>query len=224
MTARIGRRAMARQMIAVTAGLWSLGGCAQQVSLAGAGPKVEQDRPLGSFSALALHGDVDATVTVGTPQRVTVAGRLQTLNDTEIYVERDVLHVRTPKRAGKGGEAIALTITTPSLQAITTVGAARLEVAGLHGDAFALDMTGATRTRLGGEVKALTATLAGSGQLDSTQLLAQSVEIAMTGAGRAAVTAQAALSAAIRGTGQVRYRGEPTVTHAVQGIGRVRPM
>ena len=114
-------------------------------------------------------------------------------------------------------------IVAPSIEAIETSGATELDVAGLRGQSFALEVNGSTRASLDGEVTALRAEINGTGELDSTDLLAQSVAVEVNGTGQADVTALEQLDAEVNGAGRIRYRGTPKVAKAIHGVGRVRP-
>ncbi|MEM6992720.1 MAG: head GIN domain-containing protein [Myxococcota bacterium] len=190
----------------------------------GAGPIVQQDREVAAFDSVSLRGTYEAQVEVGAEQRVTLEGELDRIAEIETTVEDGELRVRFPKGISfRNDGGIRLVIVSPHLTAIETDGATQLDVTGLRGASFDLEVNGSTQAHLDGEITALNAEVNGAGDLDSTDLLAQSVAIEVNGTGQADVTALASLDAEINGAGRVRYRGEPKVAKAVHGVGRVRP-
>ena len=62
----------------------------------------------------------------------------------------------------------------------------------------------------------------GGGQIDSSQLGANSVAAAVVGGGSILAFARSSLAASVLGGGLIRYLGDPTVTTAIQGGGAVR--
>jgi len=184
--------------------------------------EIAQDRNVSEFRSIGLEGAFHLDVAVGSPQRVSLEGKAGVLEHVVTSVEDGQLTIQFD--AGKLPRAadVRVTIVTPQLAAVQAEGAAELDIVGLNGPDLSLEVEGATRARLGGEVEALSVELVGAGSLDALDLLAQSVDIAIVGAGVANVTAVAQLDAEIAGTGRVRYRGDPAVAKTVHGVGRVR--
>jgi hypothetical protein len=71
-------------------------------------------------------------------------------------------------------------------------------------------------------VEDLRVQLSGAGDIDAFDLLADNVEIDMSGAGGARVNAKNKLDVSISGVGSVRYRGEPEVHKNISGLGSLK--
>jgi len=188
----------------------------------GDGPHVQQNRVVPEFSAIELSGAFIASVEVGPKHSVTLEGELDQIENVETKVDDGQLEVAL-RRGVRNPGTIIVHIVAPSLEAIETAGATELDVSGLRGKSFDLEVNGSTRANLDGEVTALRAEINGTGELDSTDLLAQSVAVEVNGTGHADVTALEQLDAEVNGAGRIRYRGEPKVAKEVNGVGRIRP-
>ncbi len=101
-------------------------------------------------------------------------------------------------------------------------GAVRLTAARISGKGFYLDSQGATKVVVDGNVEELLATMSGASRLEAESLQAQNVEVSISGAGRADVTAEKILKVSITGAGKVTYSGDPTVEKHVSGAGSIR--
>ena len=188
----------------------------------GDGPHVQQERDVPAFTSIELSGAFVASVTVGKAQSVTLEGELDQIQDIETTVDDGELRVAF-RGNSRGHETVQVHIVTPNVESIETAGATQLDVSGLRGKAFDLEVNGSTRANLDGEITALHAEINGTGELDSTDLLARSVAVEVNGTGQADVTALEQLHAEVNGAGRIRYRGEPRVAKQVNGVGRIRP-
>jgi hypothetical protein len=119
---------------------------------------------------------------------------------------------------------ITVVITSPSLAGAELSGALKLEATQLNGDRFALDTSGATKVTLAGRANRLIASLTGASKLNAESFQTEDIEISVTGAGRADVTATNSIKAAITGAGRVSYRGNPkSVEKKITGAGKISP-
>jgi len=130
----------------------------------------------------------------------------------------DMQHSVTPTHG------INIVITSPSLTGASFSGALNFDATQLSGGTFALETSGAANVTLVGKVNRLLASLTGASKLTAADLLAEDVELSVTGAGKADVTASNLLRASITGAGKVSYGGQPkTVEKRITGAGKIRP-
>lgn len=206
---------------------WVLGGGGCSVggghTHPGASAGVEEERKVDTFGAVHLEGVFESMVVVGSPQQVLVQGTPEAVREVATTVSDGELKIQFTKRRRVRREQVRVIVVTPELTSLTAAGTLVLNVDGLRGPTFDLTVQGTTKTNLEGEVDTLTAELSGAASLDSLDLLAQAVDIEISGTGVANVTALARLDAAIDGTGRVRYRGDPTVKRSISGVGRIGP-
>ena len=119
---------------------------------------------------------------------------------------------------------IKIAITSPSLIGVSFSGALNFEAKQLSGATFALETSGAANVTLAGKVDRLLASLTGASKLKAADLSANDVELSVTGAGKADVTASNLLRASITGAGKVSYGGQPkSVERQISGAGKIEP-
>jgi len=66
--------------------------------------------------------------------------------------------------------------------------------------------------------------LTGAGEYDAADLKGESVEVELSGVGKATVWATEALDIQLSGVGNVSYYGDPRVTQNVSGVGKVKSL
>jgi len=119
---------------------------------------------------------------------------------------------------------IKIVITSPSLTGAILSGALNFSAAQLTGPTFALQTGGAAKVTMAGKVNRLLADLTGASNLRAAELSADDVELSVTGAGKADVTASNLLRAVITGAGNVSYGGNPkSVEKKITGAGKIEP-
>ena len=120
--------------------------------------------------------------------------------------------------------SIKIVMTSPSLAGASFSGALNFDAAQLSGATFALETSGAAKVTLAGKVNRLLANLTGASKLQAADLSAEDVELSVTGAGKADITASNLLRAAITGAGNVSYGGHPkSVERKITGAGKIEP-
>jgi len=104
---------------------------------------------------------------------------------------------------------------------ILVTGAARLDFE-LEAKSLKIDLSGASECDFRGKVDELRVTLSGAGDIDALDLIANKVDIDMSGAGGARVYAREKLEVSISGVGSVRYRGDPEIHKNISGLGSLK--
>lgn len=139
-------------------------------------------------------------------------------------VSGDELKIGMTGGAIAPSNGIRIVITSPSLNGVKLSGAVEFKATQLTGSKFALETSGATKVFLSGKVDRLLADLTGASKLDAADLPAADVELSVTGAGKADVTAANSLQASITGAGKVVYGGNPkSVKKEIAGAGSIKP-
>jgi len=119
---------------------------------------------------------------------------------------------------------IKIAITSPALTGASLSGAVKFDATQISAATFALETSGATRVTLAGKVSRLLASLTGASKLKAADLPAEEVELSVTGAGKADVTASNLLRVSITGAGKVTYGGQPkSVEKRITGAGKIAP-
>lgn len=200
----------------------SLGSCGLRSNLHGSGVRVEERRALESFERLSVAGGFHVTVRAGREPRLVLRG------DDNLLP-----HVRTDVRGGRlvldfdsarnihSERPIEVEIEVPRVGAVDVSGSCRLDLDGLEGESFALEVSGSCNAGIRGRVERLGVTISGSARLDLSELAAREARVRITGSGRVDVAAAERLEVAISGSGSVRYRGQPALVSRINGSGSV---
>ena len=188
----------------------------------GNGTMKTEQRPVTAFTRIEAGGFYKIQWQPGPPS-LSLTTDENLLSHIETSMSGSALKIETRGQIAPT-HGVTVVITSPSLTGAELSGAVKLEAAQLSGDRFALDTSGATRVSLAGRANRLIASLTGASRLDAETFQAEDVEISVTGAGRADVTATNSLKAAITGAGRVSYGGNPkSVEKKITGAGKISP-
>ena len=183
--------------------------------------KTEQ-RPVTAFTRVDAGGFYEIEWHPGPPSfSLTTDENL--LSHVKTSVEGNLLKIETQDSIAPS-HGVKVAITSPSLDGATLSGAVKLNADRLSGATFGLETSGAAKVTLAGKVNRLLASLTGASKLEATNLAADDVELSVTGAGKADVSASNLLRAAITGAGKVSYTGHPkSVEKKITGAGKIEP-
>jgi hypothetical protein len=183
--------------------------------------KTEQ-RPVTTFNRIEAGGFYDIQWQPGPPS-LSLTTDENLLANIATSVSGNVLKIETHGQIAPT-HGVRLVISSESLGGADLSGALKLEASQLSGDRFTLETSGASKVTLAGAVNRLAANLTGASKLNAAALQSQDVEISVTGAGKADVTATNSLKAAITGAGRVSYGGNPkSIEKKITGAGRISP-
>jgi hypothetical protein len=188
----------------------------------GNGHITTESRRVSPFTRIDAGGFYEMEWRPGAPScRITTDENL--LPYIKMEMEGDVLKLDL-KETIAPTHGIKVALSSPSLDGASLSGAVRFDAGSLGGATFALETSGASKVTLAGKVNRLLASLTGASKLRATDLAAADVELSVTGAGRADVTATNLLRAVITGAGNVSYSGHPkSVEKKITGAGKISP-
>lgn len=221
---------------------------AAQARVVGSGSVATETRNVGDFEAVASVGSFDVIVRQAAKTAVVVQADDNLLPLIETVVEQGK-HGRTLVVRTRRGESISyrgnvkVTIDVVQLGALTSTGAGDVRVESLKTPAFKLSIAGASDARIvgldterlelgisgsgdvvgAGRAQQLKISIAGSGDADLGELVADEVSVSIAGSGDANVTANQSLQVSVAGSGDVRYGGQATaVKLSAAGSGTIR--
>ena len=179
-------------------------------------------RPVTAFTRVDAGGFYEIEWRPGVPScQITTDDNLLPYITTEM--DGDVLKLDL-KETIAPTHGIKVALSSPSLDGASLSGALHFDASSLGGATFALETSGASKVTLAGKVHRLLASLTGASKLHATDLAAEDVELSVTGAGRADVSATNLLRAVITGAGKVNYSGHPkSVEKKITGAGKISP-
>lgn len=197
----------------------ALGGC-HVTGIRGNGNVITETRPVPDYTSVEADGAFTITWANGPAAfKITTDENLLRRVETSVQGTKLRIHSRGQLRPTDG---IKVTLSSSNMSGARLTGAVRMTAKNVTGKGFYVEGTGATRVVVDGTVTELMATMSGASRLEAEALQAETVEIAIAGAGRADVAASKVLKVAISGAGKVTYSGNPTVEKRVSGAGSVR--
>ena len=181
-----------------------------------------ESRPVTAFARVEAGGFYELEWHPGAPSfSLTTDENL--LAHIQTSIEGKVLKIKM-QHSFAPTDAIKIVITSPTLTGASFSGALNFDATQLSGGTFALETSGAAKVTLAGKVDRLLASLTGASKLQAAELSTADVELSVTGAGKADVTASNLLRASITGAGKVSYGGQPkSVEKKITGAGKIEP-
>ena len=191
-------------------------------SIRGSGVSKTETRTIGDFKKVEINGSCDVSVSVGSAAGLTVTADDNFLEYIVTEVRDGTLVVEMKSGSYSPSVHMKVYATVPSLAALAIRGSADADVTGLSGDRFELSIEGSGDAKASGKVGAVVAKVAGSGDVNASNVEARDATVEVSGSGDVEVWATDSLTVSIAGSGDVGYKGEPKVTKSVAGSGSVR--
>jgi len=203
-----------------------------------------EERSVGAFSRVEVHGSIDVYVTQGELKPVRIEGDENLLQYIEVKQDGNKIEVRNRRGYNLDPSTdMKIYVTSPVFSDIDVSGACdiigetkisnddkiRLHVSGA-GDIkmevdvprVTSDITGSGSVYLKGKTRDFSCDLSGAGKAHCFDLLAENAKIDISGAGNAEIYASIKLDAQVSGAGSVSYKGNATtVNQKVSGAGSV---
>src|SRR6266436_2262328 len=195
-------------------------GC-RWVGIRGNGHIKTDERPVSAFANIDGRGAFVIEWQSGTPSlSITTDENLLPYIDTN--VSGDTLHLRTREQI-RPTHGIRVIISSPTRAGARISGAVKLDAKQLSGTRFALEARRASRVSLDVNIDELLADMTGASELTASTLQTKTAEISTTGAGDAEIAVAETLKVAITGAGKVKYSGNPaTIEKHITGAGSIR--
>lgn len=212
--------------------------------VSGSGNIKTETRNAGQFNAVDVGGSIDVYVKTDSIHSIRVEADdnllefIETHNDGgTIHIhERDGFNLRSKKdikvyvsgpefRHFEASGACDIfsenKITSPSTIDLDISGASGINLE-LNAPAIKADLSGACTVTLKGETKDLDLNGSGASKFYCFDLMAENVDIEISGAGNADVSASMKLDVQVSGAGTVKYKGNAAVSQNVSGAGSVK--
>lgn len=212
---------MKTKFISLALVLFLAAGCNWK-GIRGNGVVKTETRSVTTFSKIDAGGFFELSWQPGPPSvTVTTDENLLSHITTEVTGDQLKIGMDGPIMMSDG---IKVMVTSPNLTTVELSGAVEFTAKALVGSKFFLDTSGAAKVTLSGKTARLLVNLTGASKLTADELQAEDVELSVTGAGKADVTATNTLKAAITGAGKVVYGGSPkSVEKKITGAGKIEP-
>lgn len=206
-----------------------------------AGAQTTQDREIQNVSGVRLLTSGNLTITVGSPEKLTVtAGANQLAGLTSQVIDGTLILDNKSSDTISGDISYALTVApVDSLElsgsgdaegvgvlrgdaTLTVSGSGSANLTGLNLTSLTADLSGSGGAQLAGTTTIQRVTVTGSGSYDASGLASEQAEVEANGSGSATVDVSGRLTATSSGSGNITYTGDPTqVDKNSSGSGKI---
>ena len=187
-----------------------------------AAPVSEQ---LAPFHAIVINSFARLHFTQGAKQSVRITATAATRRNLVLTVHDGVLTVNSTRHLGSfwnHHQAVQLTITLPSLTAITDNGILHGTLSDLNEPVLNIRFSGAGSLTLSGQVQHLTTHIGGAARIHAGGLSTDQLTARIGGVGKINVHVVKQVDVNIGGVGHVHITGNPSVRHIhTGGVGSV---
>jgi hypothetical protein len=183
-------------------------------------------RQVAAFEAIDVSGATDLMVTIAKTQSVRLIAPQAELADIITEVKDKTLHIHRDKQEKSfrledlfnwRDKTFRCEVTVPALRSLDASGASKVDVRGLQGVQFALDISGASTASLQGTVQRFVLDVSGASSIDAEKLVATHAELDLSGATKVVVNASKTLKVDASGASRVRYIGNPMLEKDLSG-------
>jgi len=210
----------------------------------GNGHVVTDTRSTGKFHSVDVSGSIDVYVKMDPVTGIKIETDENLMEYIQVEEENGILYIHTERGFNLDASGrIKVYVSSPEYAKFEASGAcniysenriissSRLEfdLSGACGVKLELnaptvyaDLSGACNIDLAGETKDFKVEGSGSTGIRSMGLLAENVEVEISGAGDAEVYASVKLDVSVSGAGSVKYKGNASVNQHVSGAGSVK--
>ena len=206
---------------------------------------------VGNFQSLEIGSAFEIHVFKGNVYALSASGDERALEDLEVRVEGSKLIIYLDESYWKswknwkgGSNKIVLNITMPRLRnaefngatkvslegftdeeemSLHCSGASKLSSSKLVADKLVIDLSGATKVEMGGQVLKLSVGLSGASHVNLSDMVARDVDVDASGASHVQLNVQKSLRVDASGASKIEYTGNPlNLTKDLSGASVVR--
>ncbi len=198
----------------------ALVGC-RNWGIRGNGKPIVEARNVAPFEKVEVSGAFYVKIIVGEKPGVKIRAESNLLKYIETEVHNGTLEISS-RRHLSPRKKLLIKVTTPKLKGLESSGVNKIIVLNVHTPNLDVTCSGASEIKLIGKVKKLTAEVSGASSINSAKLLAEYVNLDVSGASQAYVFASKILSAEASGASSIKYKGNPEkVETDVSGVSSI---
>jgi len=212
--------------------------------VSGNGTIKSETRTAGSFTVVGVSGNIDVYIKQDSVRSIKVEADENLLQYIEVIEKGEELVIRNKDGYNlKPSKDIKVYVSSPAFKKLEASGSCAIYSENMIHSAEAIvidlsgscdvkmdlntpkveaDLSGACSVQLKGETKDLNIEGSGSTNIKCMDLLAENVDVDISGAGDAEVYASVKLNVSVSGSGDVKYKGNATVSQSVSGAGSVK--
>ena len=190
----------------------------------GSGNIRSETRDIRNFGQVVVSGNTRVFITQGeTPSLV-----IEVDDNLLEYVRTEVddFSLRLGFAGTVGGYAptqpLTFRLTARRLRGLELDGAGAIEATNINAPRLVVNISGAGRVRLTGQIEEQYVTVNGSGTYDAAGTETETARVRVNGSGTALVWASNTLAARLNGSGRISYYGQPQVSQDITGSGQIK--
>lgn len=188
----------------------------------GSGIAKTEIRDLAEFKEIEVSGNIEIEVTAQKEFSVNVEADDNLLEYIKTEVSGDTLKIYT-KKGFSPVTKTRLVITMPELSGLDTSGASKVLANNLSSDSFKINVSGASKIEINGQVNDLNIEANGASKINADNLKSANANIDVSGATYVSVFVTEELKAEASGASKISYSGEPkNVFEDTSGASSVR--
>ena len=204
---------------------------------------------VAGFQSLNIGNAFEIHIKKSNVYSLTAIGRAEDLQNIEVDLQGNTLEVGIKSNGSwlnwkwnNRNEKIILQISMPILRSAEFSGATKIEVLGFNNeedcnlslsgasrinlsdfnaDKLSLELSGAAKVKISGQVIKLNYDASGASKLDAFDLFVRDADLELSGASDAMVKVQKSLRVNASGASKVIYKGNPNVSKDVSGASKV---
>lgn len=182
--------------------------CSKLTGIQGSGTAKTETRNLTGFKQIKAGGAINLDVTFKPEYSVNIEADDNLLEYITTEVSGDTLTIGSKDRIN-AKTRINVRVTMPELADLDLSGASTGTIAGLKGEKMEIELSGASKLKIDGEVRDLKARASGASNIDASNLKTENADVDSSGASGITVNATGDLKAEASGASSVTYIGEP---------------
>ena len=200
----------------------------------------QMTKPASGVTRVVFDTPGELVIRAGSDEKVIVDAEPKVLAQLEISTKGETLTLSSKGRFSTD-KGIKYSVTIKGFRGLKTMASGNSTVEGFSGNDVDVELGGSGDISLknikagrlaitlknsgsvdaSGSGKAVVAKIDGSGNIDTSNYSAQTVEARIDGAGSIRVHADETLSATISGAGNIEYKGKAKVTQSITGAGNI---
>jgi hypothetical protein len=192
--------------------------CSLTNALVGSGQVTSETRQVDTFDKVEFYGGVQFELKIGTPQSVIVAAQQNLLAITTTTVTSGKLTVET-SQIYTTTVPIHVTVTVPTLSAITINGGVSGTAAGITATDFNIESNGGASMTISGTATTLHLSCNAGSHVDGTSFTATSANVDMNAGASATVGVSGAVTGTANAGASLHLLGNPTSVNVTTNAG-----
>lgn len=183
--------------------------CRSITGVQGSGTAKTETRSVSGFKEVKARGAINLDIRVGPEYSLSIEADDNLLEHIQTHVSGDALVIESGNEPINPKTKINVKVTMPELVDLEISGASTGKVAGVKTDKLGLEISGASKLTIDGEVRELNAQASGASGINAENLKTGNADVDSSGASSVTVNATGDLKANASGASSVTYVGDP---------------